>query len=41
MEIIVIFVFNPNKANLIEHVVRTIYEKLEKHFDFTCKKEWV
>ena len=34
-------VFNPNKANLIERVIRTNYEKLEKHFDFTAKKEWV
>ena len=27
-------VFSSNKTNLIERVIRTIYEKLEKHFRF-------
>ena len=42
MEIILmIYIINPNKVTLIERVIRTIYEKLEKRFDFTGKKEWV
>ena len=34
-------VFNPNKANMVERVIQTISNKLQKHFDFTGKQEWV
>ena len=33
--------FNPNKANMVERVIQTISNKLQKHFDFTGKQEWV